>query len=133
LFKGCCWRANNQWNSPWYATYRSGTLTVAGLTTPSVTTVKVKANGDAGVDVTPYADKAFARSGVNLIDGTNTFIAEAQGSLGRKSTNTVSVSLPAYVTYQHDGNGNLISDGRRLLSYDDENQQLLAFLNNVEP
>jgi hypothetical protein len=49
-------------------------MTVSGMTTPGATNVNVRANGDAGVDITPYADKAFARSGVNLIDGTNTIL-----------------------------------------------------------
>ncbi|HRZ39055.1 MAG TPA: hypothetical protein P5534_22135, partial [Candidatus Paceibacterota bacterium] len=41
-------------------------------------------------------------------------------------TNTVAVDLPATVSFTYDENGNLLSDGRRLFGYDDENQLITS-------
>jgi len=46
----------------------------------------------------------------------------AQDSYGRGDTNTVTVTLPASVTYTYDDNGNLVSDGQMTFEYDGENQ-----------
>jgi RHS repeat-associated protein len=59
---------------------------------------------------------------VSLTDGTNTFTAVATDTLGRWDTNTVTAYLPATVTFAYDLNGNLRTNGTRLLDYDDENQ-----------
>jgi RHS repeat-associated protein len=101
---------------------RSGTLTVAGGTTAAATSVTVKDNTNSAVAATLYADKTFARSGVSLLDGTNTFTAVATDSYGRGDTNTVTVSHPASVSYTYDDNGNLLSDGQMTFEYDGENQ-----------
>src|SRR5207249_1797686 len=45
-----------------------------------------------------------------------------QDSNNRKDTNAVTVNLPATATFQYDLKGDLTSDGRRGLDYDDENQ-----------
>jgi YD repeat-containing protein len=42
--------------------------------------------------------------------------------LGRWDTNTVTAYLPASVAFVYDGNGNLRTNGTRILDYDDENQ-----------
>jgi YD repeat-containing protein len=96
---------------------RSGTLTVAGTTTSAATNVTVN-----GATASRYADHTFAKDGVSLTEGTNTFTAIAQDSYGRQDSNTVSVYLPASVTFVYDGNGNLRTNGTRILDYDDENQ-----------
>jgi RHS repeat-associated protein len=46
----------------------------------------------------------------------------ATDSRGRWDTNTVTAYLPATVTFAYDLNGNLRTNGTRLLDYDDENQ-----------
>jgi len=84
--------------------------------------VTVKDNGNSAVAATLYGDKTFARLGVSLLDGNNTFTAVAQDNYGRGDTNTVTVTLPASVTYTYDDNGNLVSDGQMTFEYDGENQ-----------
>jgi RHS repeat-associated protein len=96
---------------------RSGTYTVAGAVQGTASSVTV--NGSAA---TLYADQTFAQAGVSLTDGTNTFTAVATDTLGRWDTNTVTAYLPATVTFAYDLNGNLRTNGTRLLDYDDENQ-----------
>ncbi len=100
---------------------RSGTLTVAGGTTCDGDECDGEDNGNQR-RATLYGDKTFARSGVSLLDGTNTFTAVATDSYGRGDTNTVTVTLPASVTYTYDDNGNLVSDGQMTFEYDGENQ-----------
>jgi len=46
----------------------------------------------------------------------------AADSLGRVDTNTVAVHLPPSVAFGYDLNGNLRTNGARVLEYDDENQ-----------
>jgi RHS repeat-associated protein len=94
-----------------------GTLTVAGTITSSATNVTVN-NSNAVL----YLDQTFARANHPLSDGTNTFTAVAQDSLGRSDTNVVSVNLPEGVSFSYDLNGNLLTNGTRFLEYDDENQ-----------
>jgi RHS repeat-associated protein len=101
---------------------RTGTLTVAGGTSATATSVTVTDNGNSAVGATLYADNTFARSGVTLLDGTNTFTAVATDSSGRGDTNTVTVTLPASLTCTYDDNGNLTSDGQQSFEYDGENQ-----------
>jgi len=100
----------------------SGTLTVAGTTTSGATNVTVAANGGGASNALRYADATFARTNVSLLNGTNTFTAVAQDSLGRGDTNTVSSYLPTAVTFLYDQNGNLRTNGTRVFQYDDENQ-----------
>ena len=96
---------------------RSGTLTVAGAFEGSPTSVTV--NGQAA---TVYNDDTFARAGLSLADGVNTFTAVAQDADGRSATDQRSVNLPASVDLAYDLNGNLVTNGTRILEYDDENQ-----------
>jgi len=60
--------------------------------------------------------------GFTVANGNNTFTAGAQDSPGRTDTNSVTVNLPATVTYSYDLNGNPLNDGTRYFGYDDENQ-----------
>jgi RHS repeat-associated protein len=96
---------------------RSGTYTVAGAVQGTASSVTV--NGSAA---SLYADQTFAKANVALVDGTNTFTAIATDALSRYDTNTVTAYLPATVTLVYDLNGNLRTNGTRLLDYDDENQ-----------
>jgi len=94
-----------------------GTLTVAGTTTSAATNVTVN-----GLAADIYDDHAFAKAGFAVTNGLNSFAAVAQDSHGRMDTNSVTVNLPASVTFEYDANGNLTNDGQRVFFYDDENQ-----------
>jgi len=98
---------------------RSGTLTVAGTSSETATSVTVN-----GQSATRYTDKTFARAGFSLASGNNTFTAVAQDALGRSDTNAVTVNLPATVTFQYDPKGNLTNDGRRIFTYDRQSGQI---------
>jgi RHS repeat-associated protein len=65
-----------------------------------------------------------------LPNGSATYSASAQDSLGRSNTTSVSVNLPPSAGYQYDFNGNLLSDGLRTFAYDDENQLITAIVTN---
>jgi RHS repeat-associated protein len=106
----------------------SGTLTVAGTTISSATNVTVAANGGSAVAAIRYADATFARTNVTLVNGTNTFTAMGQDSLGRSDSNTVVAYLPTSVTLAYDSNGNLRTNGTRLYDYDDENQLISTWV-----
>ncbi len=101
---------------------RTTTMTVAGQVQGTPTGVTVTANGDGGQAATVYGDGSFARAGVTLNDGANTFTAVATDNKGRQATNTVTAWLPASSTFTYDANGNLTGDGQRSFEYDDANQ-----------
>jgi hypothetical protein len=63
--------------------------------------------------------------------GANTFTAIAGDSLGRHDTNSVSVNLAATNSYIYDLNGNMLSNGRFGMDYDDENQLVRVTLTNT--
>jgi RHS repeat-associated protein len=99
-----------------------GTLTVMGTTTSPATNVTVN-----GTNASVYGDATFAATNMPL---TTTYTAIAHDAYGRGSTNTVSVSLSTNVTFQYDGNGNLLSDGLRSFTYNDENQLIQVLVTN---
>jgi YD repeat-containing protein len=103
----------------------SGTLTVAGTTTTNATSVTVN-----NVIASRYNDATFALGGFPIPSGSTNYTAGAQDALGRTSTNSVTVNLPATVTFAYDSNGNLLNDGTRYFSYDDENQLLSVTVSN---
>jgi len=105
---------------------RSGTLTVAGMTTPAATNVTINS-----LSATLYGDATFAREGFTITNGLNSFTAVAEDALGRTAAHTVSVNLPASPTFAYDDNGNLVSDGRRGFAYDDENQLASVTVTNA--
>lgn len=105
---------------------RSGTLTVAGMTTSQATNVTVNL-----LTAALYGDYAFAKDGFMLADGSNTFTAIVKDHYGRMDTNSVTVNLPATNSYSYDLNGNLLSDGNRAFAYDDENQLIRATVTNA--
>jgi RHS repeat-associated protein len=113
---------------------RSGTLTVAGLASeprggdqswgypPGVSNVVVSGTGLTTGNANLYADGAWARTNASLADGNNSYTATAKDTFGRTASDSVSLSLPATINFQYDGNGNLTNDGRRVFEYDYENQ-----------
>lgn len=96
---------------------RVGTLTVAGATGSAASEVTVN-----GSTASRYNDHTFALAGFTVNNGDNTYTVIARDAFGRADTNTVTVDLPAAVSYVYDSNGNLIHDGLRQFDYDDENQ-----------
>src|SRR6266511_4846151 len=62
---------------------RTATMTVAGNASSGATNVTVN-----GSTAALYADKTYAKSGINLANGNNTITAIATDSAGRKDTNS---------------------------------------------
>jgi hypothetical protein len=87
---------------------RCGTLTVAGTTSSTASSVTVN-----GSSATLYGDQTFAKDGFSLTDGTNSFTAIASDAQGRSDSTTNTVFLPASPVFTYDANGNLTSDSRR--------------------
>jgi RHS repeat-associated protein len=96
---------------------RSGTLTVSGNTTVAATNVTVNSSA-----ATRYGDYTFAKDGLTVTNGNNSFTVVAQDSAGRADTNVITANLPTTANFSYDANGNLTSDGLRAFEYDDENQ-----------
>jgi RHS repeat-associated protein len=96
---------------------RTTNFTLAGFTTIAASSVTVN-----GSSASRYADNTFGKDNLALVDGNNTFTAIATDTDGRGDTNAVTLSLPATVTFASDLNGNMTTNGSRLLEYDDENQ-----------
>lgn len=107
---------------------RSDSLTLAGRTSIPATQVTVSDNGNSAVNAQLYGDDTFARSGIKLVDGNNSFTATATDDYGRTDAQTINVSAPATVNFSYDGNGNLAGDGRRVFEYDDENQLAAVYV-----
>jgi RHS repeat-associated protein len=104
---------------------RSGTLTVAGLASQpgaNLDHVAVSGTGLSSGNADVYADGSWVRAGATLADGNNSYTATAEDNDGRTASDSISLSLPATITFQYDGNGNLTNDGRRVFEYDYENQ-----------
>ncbi len=104
------------------ANTNGGRLTVVGTTTSAATNVAVN-----GTNAAHYGDATFAATNMPL---TTSYTATASDSLGRRATNTVTVSIATNTTYQYDGNGNLTNDGLRNFVYDDENQLIQVSVPN---
>ncbi len=105
---------------------RDGKLTVAGTTTGRATNVTVNT-----LEAILYNDASFARTNMSLSDGDNTFTAIAQDSYGRDDTDSRTVYLPATLTCVYDLNGNLRTNGNKVLEYDDENQLTAVTVSNA--
>jgi RHS repeat-associated protein len=102
-----------------------GTLTVSGVASGSPTNVTVN-----GLTAQLYGDGAFARAGIALTGGSQTFTAIGQDGIGRKHTNAIVSGGPSSVTFSYDGNGNMLGDGRRALVYDDLDQLIQVVVTN---
>jgi RHS repeat-associated protein len=106
------------------ANTNGGKLTVVGTTTSTATNVTVNATNTAQ----RYGDATFAATNFPFL---SSYTAVAADSLGRRSTNTVNVSINTNNTaYVYDGNGNLLYDGLRTFAYDDENQLIQVLVTN---
>lgn len=96
---------------------RTGTLTAAGNTAQTATSVNVNSQSAA-----TYGDNTFATTaGLNLANGANSFTTVVQYA-SHVFTNITTSQLPTPVTFLYDANGNLTNDGLRSLTFDDENQ-----------
>jgi YD repeat-containing protein len=103
------------------ANTNGGRLTVMGTSSSTATSVTVNST-----NALRYNDATFAATNMPL---TTSYTAVAADSLGRHSTNTVTVGLSTNNTaYQYDGNGNLTNDGLRSFAYDDENQLIQVWV-----
>jgi RHS repeat-associated protein len=101
-----------------------GKVMVVGTTSSPATNVAVNVTNAALL----YGDATFAATNMPF---TTNYTAVASDSLGRRATNTVSVSIAANnALFQYDGNGNLIYDGLRSFTYDDENQLIQVCVTN---
>jgi RHS repeat-associated protein len=103
----------------------SGRLTVAGTTTSPATSVTVNTT-----NAVLYADTTFASTNQPWASGNNTYTAIAHDGYGRSSTNGITVALQTTNGFSYDLNGNLLSDGTRNFSYDDENQLISVWVAN---
>ena len=111
----------------------SGTLTVAGTVGQKTDPVSVTVSGTglSSGAAAVYEDGSWARAGANPVSGANTYTAAATDGLSRTSQDTVSVNLPASVSFAYDANGNLLNDGRRYFEYDPENQLTAVTVSNA--
>jgi len=96
---------------------RTGTFTLSGATPAPATSVTVN-----GQPAQLYGDFTFAATNLALASGNNTFSNVAENSYGVRATNILTLNLPASVSLNFDGNGNLTNDGTRSFGYDAENQ-----------
>ncbi len=103
----------------------TGALTVTGTSSSPTTNVTVNTT-----NAIIYADYTFAATNFTPANGANTYTAIAKDSLGRISTNSVTINLPSSATYTYDLNGNLLSDGTRGFTYDDENELIQVTVTN---
>jgi len=104
------------------ANTNGGKLTVVGTTTSTATNVTVNATNTAQ----RYGDATFAATNFPILSA---YTAVAADNLGRRSTNTVNVTINTNNTsYVYDGNGNLTYDGLRNFAYDDENQLIQVWV-----
>ena len=69
-----------------------------------------------------YGDYTYAKDGLTLTNGNNSYTVIATDSSSRKDTNVIAANLPGSVSFIYDSNGNLTSDGLRGFDYDDENR-----------
>jgi RHS repeat-associated protein len=99
-----------------------GRLTVVGTTTSAATNITVNLTNAAA-----YGDFTFAAPNMPL---TSSYTAIAKDSLGRRSTNLVTVNLSTNSAFKYDLNGNLTNDGLRNFVYDDENQMVEVLVTN---
>jgi RHS repeat-associated protein len=104
----------------------SGTLTVGGHTDAAATNVTVNTQ-----TASRYADKTFAKDGFTPSAGLNTYTAVAKDNLGRGDTNEITANLPSNLTLAYDARGNLVTNGSRILVWDDENQLVSTMVSGV--
>jgi RHS repeat-associated protein len=94
-----------------------GKLTVTGTTTSPATSLTVNS-----ANATLYVDSTFASTNQSWVNGNNTYTAIANDNYGRQDTDIKTVTLTQSNNYAYDLNGNMLTNGTRVLEYDDENQ-----------
>ena len=112
--------------------WRNTAFTVSGRTTTNATNVNVTFSGST-VAAALYKDGSFARQGITLANGNNTFTVtakDAQQPTPRTATHTLTLALATNVNLSYDARGNLRGDGRRVLNYDEENQLVEVYETN---
>ena len=100
---------------------RSGTFTVAGMTTlpgRSIDNVTVGGTGLSTNEAEVYADGSWTRTNATLTDRDNSYTATAEDTAGRTAQDSVSVNLPSTATFVYDLNGNLRTNNSRIFEYD---------------
>lgn len=104
----------------------AGAVVASGSTTSPANSVTVHGQG-----ASRYADNTFVVS-LAVAAGVNTETAVAQDAYGRSSTYTETITVvPTNNAYSYDLNGNLLSDGSRNFTYDDENQLIAVWQANA--
>ena len=81
---------------------RAGTFTFAGTATEpggNLTSVTVSGTGLTSGNAAIYMDGMWARTNATLANGVNSYTAVALDANSRTSTATVSVTLPATITF----------------------------------
>ena len=112
--------------------HRPANATLKGSAAGGATHVMAWVNGTLlSSAITPYADGSWAKTGVTLNSGTNTFVAVSQGGSGGAITNTEVGYLPSSVNYTYEANGSLLSDGTCYFAHDDENQLKSVWVTNA--
>jgi hypothetical protein len=91
---------------------RNSAFTAAGRASASATGVTVQHNGGSVVSATRYADGSFARQGITLANGNNTFVGVATDASSRSASQSVTLSLSTNLTFTYDARGNLSNDGK---------------------
>ena len=104
---------------------KTGRWTVSGMATSAATNVTVN-----GLNAVLYLDNTFASTNQAWANGSNSFTAIGRDALGHVATNLVSAYLPTN-GFVYDLNGNLLTDGRRYLAYDDENELTSVTVSNA--
>jgi RHS repeat-associated protein len=103
---------------------RAGNVTAEGCHSGPATNVTVALNGGAAADATLWPDNTFSKAALSLADGANTLVAIGSDALGRYDTNISTAWSPVSNSLLYDSNGNMVTNGARVLEYDDENQLL---------
>lgn len=111
-----------------------GTLTVAGSATelkggytswgvpPGVTNVVVSGTGLSSGNAELYQDGTWARTNAAWVNGNNSYTATAKDTYLRTDAATINSYLLSTNIFAYDLNGNMITNGTRVLDYDNENQ-----------
>jgi len=114
--------AANQLNS----VARTGTLTLSGATPAPAASITVN-----GQPAQLYGDDTYAATNLSLANGANSFTNIGLNLYGVRTTNLLTVNLPATVTLAYDNNGNLTNDGARSFGYDCENQLTNVYVSGL--
>ena len=105
---------------------RSGTFTLSGNLPPTAASISVN-----GAPAQTNGDFTFSKTDLTLADGNNTFTVSAQNRLGVTTSSSLTLNLPAMVSYTYDQNGNLLTDGTRSFKWDAADQLVQVSVPNA--